>query len=101
MRILIERAVVLQRDVAKHLPTHVMVGGKFKRTVFDEFGIQTAVGSEVDVFEEHAVHGRLDVGSDFFSLYGHGIVLCANRVRSCHERYTCKQRVDFHDTIER
>ena len=101
MRVLVEGAVILQRDVAEHFPTHVMVGSKFKRTVLDEFGIQAAVGSEVDVFKEHAVHRGLYFSPDFLGLYGHGVVLCVNRVRSCHECYTCKQRVDFHDTMER
>ncbi len=98
-RVLVERAVFLQRDVAEDFPAHVVVGGKLKRAVLDEFGIQAAVGPEVDVFEERAVHGRLDVGPDFLSLYGYGIVLCVNRVRSCHECHACKQRVYFHDSI--
>ena len=32
----------------------------FKGTVLDEFGIESSVGSEVDVFEEDAIHGGLD-----------------------------------------
>ena len=80
MRILIERAVVLQRDVAKHLPTHVMVGGKFKRTVFDEFGIQTAVGSEVDVFEEHAPYMVGWMSAPIFLVCTVTVLSCAQTV---------------------
>lgn len=100
MRVLIERAVILQRYVAEHFPSHKVVGGEFKRTVFYKFGIQAAVCAKVDILEEYAVHRRLYIGSDFLGLYRHGIVLCVSGERSCHESYTCKQRVDFHDTIK-
>ena len=58
MGIAFEGTVVLQRYLARDVPTGKGVG-ELKRAVHNQFGIETAVGSIVDVFKEDAVHGRL------------------------------------------
>ena len=82
VRIPFKGAVVAQGDIAEHLPAHVVVGGKFERAVLDQFGIQTTVCSEVDVFKEDTVHGRLDGCTHLAGLHRHGVVLCMED-RSC------------------
>ena len=68
-----------------------MVGREFEGAVFNEFGIEPAIGSEVDVFKENAIHGRLDFSPDFLGLYRHGVVLRKGRMGRCHESQTGKQ----------
>ena len=53
------RLVVAQLDVAKRLPSHEGLW-KLERAVLHHFGIETSVGSKVDVLEEDAPHGGLD-----------------------------------------
>ena len=62
MRITLEWTIVTNFNLAEGLPAHQGLG-KFERTVLDHFGIEAAVGSIVDVFEEDAVHGVLDFGT--------------------------------------
>ena len=63
MRIAIKGGLfVLHLHITKDIPAHQSVG-KLKRTVFYHLGIQSAVGSEVDIFKENAVHRRLNSSS--------------------------------------
>ena len=71
----LERAVIFYLEGAEGLPAHQPVG-EFKRTVLDEFAIQTSVGGVVDVFKKESVHGRLYGGSKFFSVDVYDMYLC-------------------------
>ena len=62
MRIVLEGSVVTDFDIAGRVPTHPRVL-EFEGTVLDHFGIEAAIGSEVDVLEEDAVHRWLDHGT--------------------------------------
>ena len=53
------RPVVTQLDIAKRLPAHEGLR-KLERAVLHHFGIETSVGSKVDILEEDAPHGGLD-----------------------------------------
>ena len=70
-----EGTVVLYLKISESLPAHQPVG-EFKRTVLDEFAIQTSVGGVVDVFKKESVHGRLYGGSKFFSVDVYDMYLC-------------------------
>ena len=74
MGILVEGAIVLQGDFAGDVPSGKGVG-KLERSVYYQFGIQTAIGSVVDVLKEDAVHGRLHGGSQFGCFHRDGVVL--------------------------
>ena len=50
---------VADADIAEGVPAHQPLR-KFKTAVFDHLGIESAVGAEVDIFEEDTVHRRLD-----------------------------------------
>ena len=63
------RVVVLYLHVAEGLPGHQSLR-KLKRTVLHHVGIEASVGSEVDVFEEYAVHRRLNHSPGFVGLDG-------------------------------
>ena len=74
MRIVLERTVGLQFEVAIGAPAHQRLV-ELERTVLDHFSIETAVGSVVDVFEEDAVHCRLYRSSEFLSVHVEDVVL--------------------------
>ena len=59
MWIAVEGTVVANFDIACRIPSHPWIL-KFERAVLDHFGIEAAIGSEVDVLEEDAVHRGLD-----------------------------------------
>ena len=64
-------------DIAKSLPTHQGIR-KLERAVLDHLGIQASVSSEVDVLEEDAIHGRLNLSHRLLGLNGK-LVLCRGR----------------------
>ena len=74
VRTAFEWSVVLQLYVAEDLPTHKTLG-EFKRTVLDQFSIQTAVGGIVDVLKEESIHGVLNWGSHLLGVDVHDICL--------------------------
>ena len=74
MGILVEGAIVLQGDFAGDVPSGKGVG-KLERSVYYQFGIQTAIGSVVDVLKEDTLHGRLHGGSQFGCFHRDGVVL--------------------------
>ncbi len=53
--------LVAHTDLAEGCPSHQVLG-KLEGTVFHQFGIQTAVGTEVDVLEKDAVHAVVGLG---------------------------------------
>ena len=56
MRIPIKSRIFgLDRNFSERSPPHKGII-KLERTVFHQLGIQSAVGSKVDIFEKHAVH---------------------------------------------
>ena len=71
----VEGAVVPERHLAGDVPSGKVVG-KLETAVLHQLGIQAAVGSIVDVLEEDAVHGGLDVGTGFLGVDGDDIFLC-------------------------
>ena len=85
MGVALERAVVLQRHVAKRLPAHEMLG-KLERAVFHQLGIQASVGRIIDVFKEMPVHGRLDWSANLASLHHHDVSLLRARLDAAQER---------------
>ena len=62
--IAVEGAVVANLDIACRIPSHPGIL-KFERAVLDHFGIEAAIGSEVDVLKEDAVHRGLDYCTRF------------------------------------
>ena len=53
--------------VAKGLPAHQALG-ELKRTVLYHLRIKAAIGSEVDVLKENAIHGGLYLGAHLVGL---------------------------------
>ena len=53
------RLHVADADIAEGVSPHQPLR-KFKTAVFDHLGIESAVGAEVDIFEENTVHRRLN-----------------------------------------
>ena len=62
------RIVGLDARFSRHLPSHRGIG-KFERTVLYKLGIQTAVGTEVDILEEDSIHGGGNVSRGFLGLH--------------------------------
>ena len=62
VRVALKWTVVADFHLAETLPSLQGVR-ELERTVLDQLRIEAAVRCEIDVFEENAVHGRLDVGS--------------------------------------
>jgi len=62
MGVAIERSVVHELEASGRLPALQMIR-KFERAVLYQLRIETAVGGEIDIFDEDAVHGRLDFGA--------------------------------------
>ena len=60
-------------DTSEGLPAHQVLG-KFKRAVLNEFAIESAVGSVVDVFKENAIHRRLNGCSQFLGVDVHDVL---------------------------
>ena len=60
-------------DTSEGLPAHQVLG-KFKRAVLNEFAIESAVGSVVDVFKEDAIHRRLNGCSQFLGVDVHDVL---------------------------
>ena len=59
MRIAVEAGpLVLYRHLAERYPPHQRLR-ELKRAVLYQFGIQTTVRTEIDVFEEDSIHGRI------------------------------------------
>ena len=71
----LEGAVALQLDTAEGLPAHQVLG-KLEGAVLDKLAVESAVGGEVDVLEEDAIHGWLDSCSQLLGVDIHHI-LCA------------------------
>ena len=62
------RGAVAQSHVAEHVPTHEWLR-KLERAVLHQFGIESAIGSEVDVFEENAPHRGLNLCTEFLRVH--------------------------------
>ena len=86
VRIAVEGAVVPDLDPSESLPTLQGILGELEGAVLDEFGIQAAVGSEIDVLKEDAVHGRLDRGSRFGQVDVDGAGGNPGRQGHCHAK---------------
>lgn len=88
VRIALKRAVGVDFDVAECFPSHERIG-EFERAVFDFFGIETAVGSVVDVFEKESVHCGL------YGCSGAGVDvelgLCGGRDGRCGDDCYCRE----------
>ena len=67
MRIAFERPIVVQGDIAENAPPHQVLR-KFKRTVLHQFGIQTAIGTVINIFKEMSVHRRLYLRAQLMGL---------------------------------
>ena len=74
VRVLVERAVILYADFAGYIPARKAIR-IFKGTVCHHFGIETTVGSKVDVLEENAIHSALDSSTRLFCLDNHFVTL--------------------------
>ena len=72
--IALERSVVANLKLTVGAPAHQVLG-ELKRAVLHHFGIQTAVGSVVDVLEEDAIHRRLNGGTELFGVHFHHVCL--------------------------
>ena len=66
----VEGTVVAYLKLAVGAPAHQTLG-EFKRTVLHHLGIQTTVGSVVDVFKEDAIHRRLNRCTDLLGVHFH------------------------------
>ena len=55
VRTALEGTVVLHLDASEGLPAHQRLG-ELERAVLDQFAIQTAIGSVVDILEEDTIH---------------------------------------------
>ena len=67
VRIPFKRAILPYGHVTGTLPALQRLW-KLKGTVFHQFGIESAVGSKVDVFKEDAIHGRLNHCTRFLGI---------------------------------
>ena len=89
VRIALEGGIFLaDGNASEGLPPHQRLR-KLERAVLYKLGIETAVGSEVDVFEEDAVHRGLN-GSARFIRIDNILMLCIgcgreNQCRREHE----------------
>ena len=68
------RLLTLHTHISKRHPTYKWLR-KFKRTVLHQFGIQTSVGTKIDIFKEDAIHGRLYLGCRFRNVNSHDMLL--------------------------
>ena len=89
MRILVERAVVLHLYLTESLPTHEVVGREFKRTVFQQLAVKTAVSGIVDILKEDTVHRGLNHTAGLGGLNSHNIIL-SREGHSCRKGCTKK-----------
>ena len=91
VRILVERAIILQRHLARDVPTSKVVR-ELKRAVLHQFAIQTAISGIVDVLEEDAIHRRWDRSAHLGCVDVHRVRLRRHARRNHHCR---KNRKDF------
>ena len=75
---------------AERLPSHQSVG-EFERTVLHQVGIKSAVGTEVDVLEEDAVHRWLYCGSWLIGLHQNLVLALSGHCLCQHEHRSCQQ----------
>ena len=88
VRVAVEsRLYAAYRNIAPHVPAHEAVR-EFERAVFYHLCIKSAIGSEVDVFEEYAIHGRLYRRS----WLGGDVELALCRCRRCQQGRECHRR---------
>ena len=97
MRAAAERTVVSHLHAADAVPAHQRVG-ELERAVLHQFGVQTAVGSVVDVFEEHAIHGRGDFSPFLLGVDLYFDVLRSGLCETSGEAEREKQFVSAHKT---
>ena len=83
--VLVKGTIVAQLKVAIGSPAHQVLR-KLERTVFHHLGIETAVGSVVDVFKEDAVHRRLYGSPQFLGVHVENVSL------RCRQEAEAKQR---------
>ena len=76
VRVAVEWAIVHQRDVAECVPSHEMLR-KLERAVFYHLSVETAVGCEIYVLEEYAIHRGRDLNSGTGGIY-YEVVFSAN-----------------------
>ena len=88
VRIAFEGTVVVQRDMSERAPPHEVLG-ELERAIFHQFGIEAAVGPEVDVFEEMPVHRGLYLCPLFARLDDEVTSLCV-QAEACGEREGCQ-----------
>ena len=85
VRIAVERAVILQGYLSEGGPAGEGMR-EVEGTVLDHLGIHAAVRREVDVLEEHPVHGRLDGGAILGGVEYHRVGGLLRRVFQAHDR---------------
>ena len=101
MRTTIERAVVADRHFSEGFPSLERVLREFEGAVLHKFGVQAAVGREVDVLEENAVHGGLDGCADLLEVDVHPVRLGENGQSEKKGRSGQKDAVANHHNVVR
>ncbi len=79
VRAAVEGAVFLHFHLAEGLPALEGILRELEGTVLHELGVQAAVGREVDVLEENAIHRRLDGCADLLEVDVHAVGLRKSR----------------------
>ncbi len=92
VRTTLKRSVVFQLYVTESLPAHETLR-ELKRAVFHQLSVKPAVGSIVDVFKKHAVHGVLHHCSHLFRIHIHHVRLCLASQRCRQQDGTCKHSI--------
>ena len=91
MGIAVERPVVAKLHTSEGFPAHEVLR-KLEGTVLYLLGIEAAVGAEIDVFEEKAVHGGLNGSAGFVGLESQVVGSGRSAQR---ERCRCSNRKEF------
>ena len=95
MRVAFESWInISDSHVAEDVPPHQLLR-ILKRAVFDELGIEPAVGTEVNVFEKDSIHCGLHWSAQFLCIH-HILMLRigSNRQHQCCEQ--CENLDIFH-----
>ena len=76
MRISFKRPVIHQGHVTENIPPHKTLR-EFEWTVLYQFGIQSSVGSIINVLKKQTIHGWLYFRTKFIGLHDHVVrILC-------------------------
>ena len=74
----LEGSVVANLELTEGAPAHEALG-ELERAVLHHLGIESAVGSIVDILEEDAVHRRLYGSPKFTGVHVEDVSLCRSR----------------------